>query len=208
MCCTHNYCGRLVTLVAWSSMEVSGSLKERENSGLAEHRRLGLVKEAGCSGTRRNYSWRSNHVAPRFQVLVAPRKGCGRLITSHFGYKGQACRFARHVCSVFVGVREQDRSGNLLPGVMPQCELLTSCVAVIAGGAGVSIKSGGASPRVDRIDHQRPRKRSTVHVDRLPPALRAQSFFLNAILGLAPQALCCRPLCGLEMRSPLVRFAG
>ena len=38
-----------------------------------------------------------------------------------------------------------------------------------------------------------PAKRATA----LPPAPRARSIFLRSILGLAPQALCCRPLRGL-----------
>ena len=32
----------------------------------------------------------------------------------------------------------------------------------------------------------------------LPPAPRAQSLFFKSHLGLAPQALCCRPLRGLN----------
>jgi len=34
--------------------------------------------------------------------------------------------------------------------------------------------------------------------DRLPPASQARIYLLTAILGLAPQALCCRPLRGLS----------
>jgi hypothetical protein len=48
---------------------------------------------------------------------------------------------------------------------------------------------------------------------RLSPASRAPSLFLLLILGLAPQALCCRPLRGLLQTSkpnrlyPVARFA-
>jgi len=46
-------------------MEVSGSLKERENSGLAERQTgLGWFKEAGCSGTR--------GITPGVQTILRP----------------------------------------------------------------------------------------------------------------------------------------
>ena len=60
-------------------------------------------------------------------------------------------------------------------------------------------KAWGASPRIKIKKAIEPAKRATAfRMDALSPASRAQSCFLIQILGLAPQALCCRPLRGLD----------
>jgi len=158
-------------------------------------------------------------------------KGCGRLITLHLGYKGQACLFSRHVCSVFSEIDEQVNSGKLLPGVMPQCELLMSGVAVTVRDVRTPLvcevriryslrssrkhrhethhraaslrsrrqnKTWGASPRItkNKLSLQ-PVKRAAesecLSADARIRGLKSK-LITPWILGLAPQALCLRPL--------------
>jgi len=68
-------------------------------------------------------------------------------------------------------------------------------------------KAWGASPRIagKKSDQARESGRQRFML-RLTPASRARSRFLLAILGLAPQALCSRPLRGLRLFGVIFRI--
>src|SRR6185369_13684176 len=73
-------------------------------------------------------------------------------------------------------------------------------IASLSPRSGRQHKASGASPRIRlQIQHPEPAKRATAVVA-LPPVSRAQIAFGGSILGLAPQALCCRPFHGLKSR--------
>src|SRR4051794_1198344 len=76
----------------------------------------------------------------------------------------------------------------------------------------VSLRSGrqhkawGASPRITETNASEPAKRATAYEPvRLSPTSRARRVVITLILGLAPKALCCRPLCGLQPDDPKSR---
>ena len=62
-------------------------------------------------------------------------------------------------------------------------------------------KAWGASPRIAIIKSERAREAADSRIHHtLPAASRAQPIFRSVILGLAPQALCCRSLRELCLR--------
>ena len=67
-------------------------------------------------------------------------------------------------------------------------------------GAGGSIKPGAQAPGSKQEKRIEPAERAAAFTIALSPASRAQFVLLMANLGLAPQALFCRPLRGLGVQ--------